>query len=88
MKQSRLSSKLALAYLALLRHYALVLANPPGEEPYRWSCAMPQGDGVVTQSPTLTSPISETWTGLSLKCLQLVYNPLTLWLGRLFSIPV
>ena len=45
---------------------------------------MPQGDGVGTQSPTWTSPISETWTAV-LTFASPVYTryPLMLQLGGL-----
>jgi len=44
----------------LLRHWGLVLANSPGGGlvPHRWGCAMSQYDGMDTQSPTWTRPIS------------------------------
>ena len=43
---------------ALLRHYEPVLTNPPGGELCRWGCTISHGDGVGTQSPTQTTPIS------------------------------
>ena len=53
----------ALDAWVLLRRWEPVLANP-GLVPHRWGCAMSQSDGVSTQSPTWTTPISETRTAV------------------------
>ena len=53
-----------------------MLANLPGGGlvPCRWGCTMSQGDGVGTQSPTWTTPISEAWTAAHHICFPSYYQ--------------
>jgi len=87
-KWSRQPSDPALGYLGTTQALRAGASKPPGGGlvPHRWSCTMPQGDGVGTQSPTWTSPISETWTAVwHLLLASPVYTryPLMLHLGGL-----